>query len=124
MAEDKNITLAQLQQFAKKADERLDDLEANSPRGMALTLSAGGWTEDSGDANYPYRYVLAVTGVTEASRADAVLDPASVAAATVCGVCVVTETGEGTVIFKSYEAPGADLTGRLYITKTAAQRST
>lgn len=124
MANDKKITVDQLRDFAQKADERLDDLEASRPVGRALLLASGGWTQDSGDENYPYRYVLAAEGVTAASRADAVLDAASAAAAAESGVCAATETEDGAVIFKSETAPAADLTGVLYITKTAAMTST
>lgn len=118
MSNSKNITLAQLREFAERADNRLDVLEAGTPKGYALTLAANGWTNDSGDANYPYRYKLTVDGITAASRADAVLDAGSVAVASECGVCAVSETAQNTVIFKSRTAPTADLTGTLYITKT------
>lgn len=115
----KNITFEQLQEFAERADERIDALEGNSPKGRAMTLASGGWTNDSGDANYPYQYKLTVEGVTSASRADAVLDDTSVAVAAACGVCPTTTTAANTVIFKSNTAPTAALTGVLYIRKTA-----
>lgn len=124
MAKGKNITADQLVEFAKMADGRLDDLELNSPKGRVLTLASGGWTQDSGDENYPYRYVLAVEGVTVASRADAVLDTASAAAAAESGVCAATETEDGSVIFKSYTPPAVDLTGYLYVVKAPTLAST
>ncbi len=120
MSNTKKITMAQLQEFASRADGRLDALEAGVPVGMEMTLAANGWTNNSGDANYPYQYRLTVDGITAASRADAVLDAGSVAAASVCGVCAVSETADNTVIFKSRTAPTANLTGTLYITKTPA----
>ena len=118
MSGDKKITLDQHVDLAEQVDKRLDALEAGTPKVMALTLASGGWTEDSGDENYPFQYKLTVAGVTDASRADAVLDAGSVALASDCGVCAVSETATNTVIFKSRTAPTADLTGSLYITKT------
>ena len=118
MSNSKKITLAQFRDFVERADDRLDVLEAGTPKGYAMTLAANGWTNDSGDASYPYRYQLTVDGITAASRADAVLDAGSVAVASECGVCAVSETAQNTVIFKSRTAPTADLTGTLYITKT------
>ena len=124
MSGEKKITVKQHVDFAKQVDQRLDALEAGTPKAMDLVLSSNGWTEDAGDANYPFKYTLTVTGVTDASRADAVLDAGSVAIASDCGVCAVSETVTNTVIFKSRTAPTADLTGLLYITKTAAIRGT
>ena len=114
------ITIAQLIDFAKKADKRLDALEVNVQKGIAITLESNAWINDSSDSEFPYHYLLTVQGVTTASRAGAVLDTGSIAIATECGVCAVSETATNTVIFKSRTAPTADLTGVLYITKQTA----
>ena len=116
----KKITLEQFAAFAQKVDTRLDSLEGNRAKGHPMTISASGWTNDSGDANYPYQYKLTVAGVTDASRADAVLDAGSVVTATACGVCAVCKTAANTVIFTSRTAPTGNLTGVLYIAKVAA----
>lgn len=118
MAESKNITLAQHKAFAKRVDTRLDALEAGTPRGQVVTFAASGWTNDSGDANYPYQYKLTVDGITSASRADIVLDAASAEAASESGVSTTTETAANTVILRARTAPTTALTGTLYITKT------
>ena len=117
MAESKNITLAQHKAFAKKVDTRLDALEAGTPRRQDVTFAASGWTNDSGDANYPYQYKLTVDGITSASRADVVLDAASVDVASESGVSTTTETAANTVILRARTAPTAALSGTLYITK-------
>ena len=114
-----NITLEQLVEFAAKVDDRLDTLEASTPKSRSLTILASGWTNDSGDSDFPYQYSLSVEGVTTASRADAVLDDGSSLVAANCGVCAGCETAENTVIFKSRRVPAVDLTGRLDIIKTA-----
>lgn len=120
MADEKNISLKQLRELAIRADKRLDKLEENRAKGQAMTLGADGWARNSGDDNFPYQYILTAEGTTSASRADAVLDTASIMVAARCGMCATTETGENAVIFKSYEKPTSALTGVVYIRKTAA----
>ena len=119
-----NITYEQLQDFAVRADKRLDRLELNLEKGQDMTISKSDWTNDSGDENFPYQYVLSVEGVTTASRADAVLDAGSIVVASACGMCAACDMAEGSVVFKSYTAPAADLTGKLYIKKQAATSGT
>lgn len=119
-----NITIEQLREFADRVDERLDRLELNMSKGQDMTLAQNGWTNDSGDENFPFKYVLSVEGVTTASRADAVLDAGSIVVASACGMCAACDTAEGSVVFKSYTAPAADLTGKLYIKKQAATSGT
>ena len=115
-----NLSAEAFLDFVKRADKRLDDLEASRPKAQALTLYSANWTDGSGDENYPYQYVLTVDGVTEASRADAYFDKASVDAAAASGVSAETNTAEDAVIFTSRTAPTVNLTGVLYVTKTVA----
>lgn len=121
---DKNVTVEQLREFAERADERLDKLEGKEVKAYDLTLAQSGWTNNSGDTNFPYQYVLTVEGVTTASRADAVLDDASIVVASASGMSAACNTAANAVVFKSYTAPTADLTGKLYITKNAAPSGT
>ena len=117
------MTLETLLEFAQKADARLDVVEMNMPLRQDVTIPASGWTNDSGDTIYPYQNRLTIAGITTASRTDVILDAASVAVASDCGVCAVCETAANTVIFKSRTAPTADLTGLIYITRTAVEMS-
>lgn len=118
MAESKHITRKQLKELAQRSDARLDTLEAATPVAQDLTIPNTGWTS-SGDSNYPYQYTLSVSGATTASKVDVVLNDASVVLASACGLSNATETGSGTVIFKSYQVPSAALSGVLYLTKEA-----
>lgn len=122
MPESKNVNLETLLEFAKKADERLDKLEGNAPKWLELTLPVSGWTNDSGDTAYPYKYVLTVDGMTASSRADLILDSASIILGVTCGFCNETETDTDSVIFKSTKVPAAELSGLLYITKETVER--
>ena len=115
-----NLSAEAFLNFVKRADKRLDDLEAGRPKAQALKLYSANWTDGSGDENYPYQYRLAVDGVTAASRADAIFDKASVDAAASSGVRSATDTAGNAVIFTSRTAPTVDLTGVLYITKIVA----
>lgn len=123
MPNEKNVNLETLIKFAEAADKRLDVVEKNMPLRQALTLSQSGWTNDSGDTEYPYKYTLAVSGVTASSRADIVLDSDSVIVATACGLCNVTDTDTDSVILKSRTIPEADLTGYLYVTRETVESS-
>lgn len=114
-----NITLDQLVAFAEQADKRFDALEANADKALDLNLEASGWTNDSGNAKFPYQYKLTVEGVTTASRADALLDADGQSAAAACGVCAVCDTAANTVIFMCRTAPTAAITGTLYIKNKA-----
>lgn len=114
-----NATLRQLADLAKRTDARLDALEANADKKQALNLEVSGWTNESGSEKYPYQYKLTVEGVTDASRADAVLDDAGEIAAADCGLCAGCDTAADTVIFTCRRAPTAAVTGTLYIKKNA-----
>ena len=118
------VTLEQLTDFARRADERLDALEANADKSQDLSLDASGWTNDSGSTKYPYQYKLTVEGVTEASRADAVLDEAGEDVADDCGLCAECDTAANTVIFRCRTAPTAAVTGVLYIKLNAVLTAT
>lgn len=107
--------------FARKADERLDNLELNSTKSRSLTLTKGAWAKNTENADFPYKYTLSVKGVTAASQADAVLDSASVIIAAAAGMSTVCDTAADSVIFRCREIPSANLTGTLYIKKKAAQ---
>lgn len=115
-----NTTLEHLRELAERTDKRLDALEENMTQRLELSILQSGWTNDSGDAKFPYQYVLTVDGVTADTVANAVLDEAGVAAASACGVCAACRTAAGVVVFKSYEVPAADLNGVLYITRKVA----
>ena len=88
-------------------------------RAVPITLKASQWTSGSGDLKYPYKYTLTANGITAESRADAILDRASTAAANKSGVCAVCETEDNAVIFTSRTAPTVDLSGTLYISAFA-----
>ena len=115
-----NLSAKAFLDFVKTADKRIDDLEASRPKAQELTLYRSKWTSGSGDEKHPYQYRLAVEGVTEASRADALFDKASVITASASGVCAATDTVENAVVFTSRTAPTVDLTGVLYVTKKVA----
>ena len=98
----------------------LDESRAYVSARVSLTLAVSGWVEDSSAGvsdRYPYKYVLALSGVSADTRVDAVLDALSSATAGACGLCSVTETGEDVVIFRSMTIPPTALTGTLYITQ-------
>lgn len=102
--------------------ENLDQNKAYIAVRKDFSLDAGKWTEDSAGAGaeYPYKYVLTLSGVTAEARADAVLDAGSALMAGVCGMSPVTETVLNGVVFRSRTIPTNALTGQLYLTQGAA----
>ena len=82
----------------------------------AFTLAAASWATGSGVTAYPYKYTLAVAGVTADTEPRAVLDPASAALAAECGMCPTCDSAAGTVTFYARTKPTAALTGTLYYT--------
>lgn len=103
------------------AISELDDEKAYIDANMSFTLAAASWVSDSSGgsvaAQYPYKYTLALTGVTADTRVDAVLDAVSAANAGICGMCPVTETAANAIIFRSRTRPTAALAGTLYFTQ-------
>lgn len=102
---------------AAEALEEMDQAKANSSVIQAFSLKTSGWTADSSVAAYPYRYTLAVSGVTASTRADVVLDAASAMIAADSQMCPVTETTSGSVICRSVTVPSGTLSGQLYLTQ-------
>lgn len=120
---EKNVDLGDLLVLAEQTDKRLDKLEVCAPVRLAVTLSSGGWSDDSGDADYPYQYRLTVKGVTDASIAHAGFDNTNRALAASAGLYNLIQTATDTVIFYAVTAPTSDLTGWLDVTYVPFTRS-
>lgn len=103
------------------AIQSLDATKAYVAARMGFTLNAASWVEDSSGTEtaleYPYKYTLALQGVTADTRVDAVLNPVSASLAGLSDMCPVTETAANAVIFRSRTAPEDNLSGTLYITQ-------
>ena len=99
----------------------LDSTKAYISVSKSFTLAAASWAEDAqGPADYPWKYELALTGVTADVRADIIFDHASAYAAGNCGVSPVSETAANKVILRSSRAPETALTGTVYLTRGKA----
>ena len=107
-----------------EAISTLDSTKAYIAVSKDFTLTASAWVEDtSGSEVYPWKYELALTGVTVDVRADVVFDHASAYAAGNCGVSSVSSTAENKVILRSSAKPTVNLTGTLYLTRGKASAS-
>lgn len=99
----------------------LDTTKAYIAVSKGFELAAASWVEDTaGSAVYPYKYELAVTGVTADVKADVVFDHASAYAAGNFGMSPVSSTAENKVILRSVSKPTQALTGTLYLTRGKA----
>ena len=106
---------AQVAQAAAEAMEELDGVKADKSEGVAVTIPATGWAQDSGA--YPWYYDIPAAGVTAKDRADLALAPASIAAAVACGMCPATETLAGKIRLRAASAPAAGRSGEYWIMK-------
>lgn len=102
MADKKNVTLAQLAEFARKADARLDDLELgkeNKVSPVSITIPAEGWAAETDEAmaSYPFYYDIAAESVTAKDRVDIAIAPGSMDTAIDCGLCPTNETQAGKI---------------------------
>ena len=107
--------VAQVAQAAAEAMEEMDAVKADKSEGVAVTIPATGWSQDSGA--YPYYYDIPAEGVTAKDRADLALAPASIAAAAACGVCPATETLAGVIRVRAAKTPEAEMSGEYWICK-------
>lgn len=116
MADEKNVTLAQLKQFAADADERLDALEVgkdNKVSPVSITIPTEGWASEEIDetdeeetgASYPFYYDIPVTGATALHYAEVTITREGLDAATNCGLCPTCETSEGKIRLWAMQEP-------------------
>ena len=115
MARAKGWASNQVAQAAAEAMEEMDAVKADKSEGVAVTIPATGWSQDSGA--YPYYYDIAADGVTAKDRADLALAPASIAAAIACGICPATETLAGVIRVRAAKVPAAEMSGEYWICK-------
>lgn len=123
MADNSLITQAQFREFVDRSDERLDKLELDSPKPQHISLSADGWTEDSGDTAYPFKYTFAVDGVRSDHRAAIILTADSAVVANDSGLCATVEAAENCVIFKSRAKPAETIDGKLFLFFPATEKT-
>ena len=107
--------VAQVAQAAAEAMEEMDAVKADKSEGVAVTIPATGWSQDSGA--YPYYYDIAADGVTAKDRADLALAPASIQAAVACGMCPATETLAGVIRVRAAKIPTAEMSGEYWVMK-------
>ena len=101
--------VAQVAQAAAEAMEEMDAVKADKSEGVAVTIPATGWSQDSGA--YPYYYDIAADGVTAKDRADLALAPASIQAA------VASETLAGVIRVRAAKIPTAEMSGEYWVMK-------
>ncbi len=116
MADEKNVTLAQLKEQVRKVDERMDALEVgkeNKVSPVSITIPTEGWTSEEIDetgeeetgVSYPFYYDITVTGVTALHYAEVTVMRESMDAATSCGLCPTCETAAGKIRLWAVKTP-------------------
>ena len=104
-----NATLEAMQEMDRAKVDRLSS--------VPVTIKADGWVEDETWEEYPMRYDITAAGVTAADRADVILSPGSLSAATECGVCQTCETQNGKICIWARTAPAEALSAEYRITQ-------
>ncbi len=100
---------------AAAAIEEIDNEKMAKTGSSTITIPTTGWTADSSDNIYTYRYDIAAAGVTAADLAVVVIAPGSMAAAQSAGFSPVCETLNGTVRIRSKAAPTIAISAQLRI---------
>lgn len=95
----------------------MDNAKADKISAVTVTISTDGWVEDGTWEDYPLRYDITAAGVTAADRADVILSPGSLSAATECGVCQTCETQNGKICIWARTAPAEALSAEYRITQ-------
>lgn len=107
--------VSELSDATLEAMQEMDNAKADKISAVAVTISTDGWVEDKTWKDYPLRYDITTTGMTAADRADVILSPGSLRAATECGVCQTCETQEGKIRIWARTAPAEALTAEYRI---------
>ncbi len=129
MAKSKLTTLVHLQtglQSAKEfagevataaaaAIEEIDNEKMAKTGSLPITIPTTGWTADSSDNIYTYRYDIAAAGVTAADLPVVIIAPGSMAAAQRAGFSPVCESLAGIVRIRSKVIPTSAVSAELRI---------
>ena len=108
---------SELSNATLEAMQEMDRAKADKISAVAVTISTDGWVEDGTWEDYPLRYDITAAGVTAADRADVILSPGSLSAATECGVCQTCETQNGKICIWARTAPAEALSAEYRITQ-------
>lgn len=128
MADDKNVTVAQFKAFVRKADERLDKLEAGksdkvSP--VSITIPVSAWTENTDTATLAAGFAFyadtAVEGLAAEDSTDTVLDYASLEPAKACGMANTASPRAAAIRHFAVNKPTTALTATLRVFEAKTQ---
>jgi len=103
--------------------ETLDTEKAYIDVRMAFALPVEGWSVNHNRTDYRYKYILSAAGITDKTRADAVIDSKSIPIVCACEMCPTTETIENGIVFLCNDIPEDTITGQLYLTRGTDNRT-
>lgn len=124
MADEKNVTLEQLAEVVRKADERLDKLEsgkADKVSPVSITIPVSAWTANADTATVAAGFAFyadaAVADLTATDSVDTTLDFASLEPAKACGMANTSTPMAGKVRYFAVIKPTTALTASLRVFK-------
>ncbi len=100
---------------AAAAIEEIDNEKMAKTGSSPITIPTTGWTTDSSDNTYTYRYDIAAAGVTAADLPVMIIAPDSMAAAQRAGFSPVCESLAGIVRIRSKAIPTSAVSAQLRI---------
>ena len=104
-------TFAQVNSAMAVIDSKKQDKGVAVP----ITIPKQGWTQDDSFQNFPFRFELAVKGITSKDRADINIAPAGQGTAYSCGLCHSSETQEGKIIIWAATVPEEEIRAEVWL---------
>lgn len=93
----------------------MEEIKADKPGALSVTIPASGWVDGSGNAVYPKYYDISVEGITEKDRAEITIAPGSLDTAKSCGLCPTNESIAGKIRILASRIPSGDISAQCWI---------
>lgn len=102
--------------YSRTPEQIVGDIGAmERQKSVAITIPTTGWTKDTTFTDYPYRYDIAVTGITENDHVDISIAPGSMADAIACQLCHTNQTLSGKIRVWAKAVPTKAISGEYWL---------
>lgn len=118
---------AEVAQTVAEALAEMDDNKPDKSSAREVSILVNGWahTAESGEGgetaggsfapNCPYRYLLAIEGLTSRDRANVTISPDSAETAVSCGLIPVCLAQDGFLVLAAERQPSADMSAEIWV---------
>ena len=102
--------------YSRTPDQLRDDIGAmRKGESIAVAIQTTGWVEDAANADYPYYYDIAVSGITAKDRVGITIAPGSLANAVDCKLCPTNNTMAGKIRIWAKAVPAAVISAEYWL---------